>query len=876
MRTPRATYRLQFRNGMDFDGAIAIIPYLKNLGISHLYASPLFTAVNGSTHGYDVTNANEIDPSLGGGAGFDRLSRALREAGLGLIIDIVPNHMAASLENRWWRSVVEWGRMSPYSGHFDIDWSRRLTLPILGKPLDQSIVDGDIKLAADREQGCIALSCPGHLLPLSPPSYELALGDPSDAASRAVGKAAVEAVPGNDAMHDRIRSILADERSAKQVEEHLRQRTQQVFLKKLHDEQPYRLMFWRNARTELNYRRFFEITGLVGMRVEDDAVFKDIHRLTFELVRSRAVDGLRVDHIDGLADPKGYLERLRGEVGENIYLVVEKILERGETLPAGWPVDGTTGYEFVDSMAGLLADRDGVGELGAAYAKLSGVTSDVDALTRQAKRNMLMNNFEGEVRVLVHLACQALENVAESELRAAIVELVAAFPVYRTYGRDTGMDQHDRAILAKVAATARRYGEAGREAIEAIFALLAGDSRADKVKATAFRTRFQQLTGPVMAKAVEDTLFYRFNALICLNEVGGHPELDTGGIETFHHRMKLRAQNQARTMSTTATHDTKRGEDARARLYAVSEIPAAWCAAVERWRKLNAGKVVQVGDGAAPEPAIEWLLYQALAGIWPTGSDIPDKETLQSLSARFVPYVEKALREAKLRTDWLDINESYETSVKTYALWLLSPENRGFLTDFAATMEPIVQSGILNSLSQTLIKMTAPGVPDIYQGTEIEDFSLVDPDNRRPVDFLFAQESLFSHESAGLSYAGLSKQRLVTTCLRIRASKPQLFSEGNYLPLPVKGKSADHAIAYCRHTNENALIVVAPRLTLEQTANGTYQASMWGDTTVQLPQKLNGTPAIELLRVREFIAGSNLALSELATGFPMVCCVLRL
>ena len=751
MNVPLATYRLQFRNGMTFDRAAEIVPYLARLGVSHLYASPIFAATTGSTHGYDVIDHNAFDPALGGLEGFERLSRALRDAGLGLILDIVPNHMAASLENEWWRSVVEWGQASPYSDHFDIDWNEKLTLPMLGRSYGEALAAGELSVRLDAERGCLALAYFDHRLPLDPRSYRRVLQRTEGMLATSIVACAEGASPASEnRMHEAIRTLLADRNAAAGLEEQLSRLSESPgFIDAVHSAQPWRLHFWKDARKHLSYRRFFEVTGLVGVRVEDGLVFDDVHRLALELVRSGQVDGLRIDHVDGLADPRAYLQRLRNEVGPDVYIVVEKILARGEQLPSDWPISGTTGYEFVTAIADGLVDASGAPELDQAYEEVAGHTVDYAAAEREAKSLILTRNFEGELEALLRLASgparQIGADIGDEDLRAAIAETIIAFPVYRTYGDSNGMPDNDIRLLADVAHEARKSGVSST-ALDFVFGILKGEVPTPVADGAAqFRTRFQQLTGPIMAKAVEDTLFYRYNRLIGLNEVGGDPR-SSGSVEGFHHAMQERVGRQPEGLLATATHDTKRGEDARARLYAVSEAPGLWRDAITRWREMNAGRVGRIRDQPAPDADTEWLLYQSLAGVWPEELDPGDTDALGSLRERYLVYVEKALREAKRHTSWTEMDEPYEDAVKSYAGRLLSPDNRDFQDDFAATLHPFIRAGNFNSLSQTLIKMTAPGIPDIYQGCE-----MIRSEPRRSRQSTAAE---FRHASAGAGRKG--------------------------------------------------------------------------------------------------------------------------
>ncbi|WP_313128234.1 malto-oligosyltrehalose synthase [Pseudescherichia vulneris] len=826
MKIPTATYRIQFRNGMTFDRAAALVPYLQQLGISHLYASPIFTATADSTHGYDVTDANEIEPAIGGREGFDRMVAALKEAGLGLILDIVPNHMAASLENAWWRDVIEHGEQSRYARYFDIDWSRRLTLPFLGDTFEAELEKGDIRLQADPKTGKPAFAYFESFYPLCPESYQ--------------GR-----------------------------EEEVLQLTDKAELIALHEQQPYRLMTWRDAPRDLSYRRFFEITGLVGVRVEDDAVFDDSHRLILDLVHSGAVDGLRVDHVDGLADPKGYLRRLRQEAGADCYLTVEKILGKGEHLPDDWPVSGTTGYEFIAALSDALVDDDRLAALRKAYDKTMERQVDMRAELRAAKLLMVGRNFEGEFTTLLKLALGLAESegfaTEQATMHAALRELLVAFPVYRTYGTQEGLPAADAELLHKVVTKVKASENApDPEALDFITRILAGSlSNAVSDKASLFRTRFQQLTGPLMAKSVEDTLFFRQNMGLALNEVGAEPLPRMFSLDRFHAEMKTRLEKQPDALSSTSTHDTKRGEDTRARLYTLTEAPSRWAVCVGRWREINQHKVVELEDGPAPKPAGKWMLYQALAGVWPVTLQPDDAEGLKALEDRFLDFVEKALREAKLRTDWVDNNDPFEKAMLDYARHLLSPDNQAFLQDFVSSLQPFIRAGLVNSLTQTAIKLTAPGVPDIYQGSEALNFSLVDPDNRREPDFATLTQQLPADDQPVVAteeswQSGFLKQQVIAKTLRLRQQKPALFRYGDYLPLTVTGEMADHVIAYARVSTRirggDALIVIAPRLALRLPDDA--ETAWFTDTTIALPESLAGR------RYRNILSGETLSLDQ--------------
>ncbi len=850
-RTDRvATYRLQFRGGMDFERAAALVPYLRRLGISHLYASPIFTAAAGSTHGYDVADYNEIDPSLGGRDGFERLSRTLREAGMGLMLDIVPNHMAAVTENGWWRDVIEWGARARHARHFDIDWTRRLTIPTVDGDVGDAIGAGDITLDIDAARRGLVLSYYDATYPVTPPSYEIVSRAIPDAPELiGIAEIAQRATPdAAEEFHAEMAIRLQDHAVAEAVRAHA---ADADLVARIHDAQPWQFIDWREARRDLSYRRFFEVTGLVGTRVEDAPVFDDIHRLTLELVREGHVDALRIDHIDGLSDPGGYLRRLREQVGPDVWIVVEKIVEGHEQLPA-WPVEGTTGYEFIAAMADLLQPTEGVDALQQAYA---GLTSAAPAVQRRdaAKRLIVTQNFEGELARLVRLLAHEVEDPDETALRDALIALIVALPVYRTYGDPVGFADADRELLAQVSAVASEM--AGAASVDAVIGALSTPG------AWELRARFQQLTGPAMAKAVEDTLFYRHTPILAENEVGCDPVAPPGRSIDVHDALAERGRREPEGLNATSTHDTKRGEDARARLYALAGDPARWISDVERWR----GWAAEAGFEQAPDAATEWTIYQALAGIWPEHGR-PGPEELASMRERFAAFLIKALREAKLRTSWTDEDSAYEESVTAYAARLLDPANERFLADFHDSLRPLIAAGRVMSLAQTLVKLTAGGIPDIYQGSEGGDFSLVDPDNRRPPDF----EALARAADAGTWSGSLAerKARLVRLVLAERQRAPRLYSHGDHEPVAVEGPMAGLLFAYRRSDARGDAVVVVP--IRGDVPGEAGEGADWEATTIDLPDR--GGEWIPALDVERRIApGAASALSVLgAAGLALL------
>jgi len=885
---PDATYRLQFRGGMTFERAAGLASYWRELGISHLYASPVFAAQAGSSHGYDVIDFNRFDEALGGEAGFRRLSDALRAAGLGLILDFVPNHMAATPENPWWRDVLERGRESRYAGHFDIDWSaERLLLPVLGRTYDEALAAGELSLSLTPISGRLSLRYFDLVLPLSELSRRLLLDRLDPAAAQAIDNAEAFASPETEQAVERALATLSADHA---------------FLDRLHEAQIWRLAHWHAARDSLTYRRFFEISGLVCLRIEEAEVFDDVHRLLLQLVTEGRVDGIRIDHIDGLAEPRRYLERLRCAVGSgrDVYIVVEKILEADEALPPEWPVAGTTGYEFITILSRLLTTDRQVETLDRAYRAVAGNCIAYEKLVQDTKREILTHNLASELATLTRAAAAlasgdpAGRGFASEILRQAIVELICAFPVYRSYVDRDGASAADRSLIATVAAQAKSTGAvADSAAIDFLAARLGLDcADAQRPAALRFALRFQQTTGPVMAKALEDTVFYRYNRLIAVNEVGGDPRGLGGAPETVHARLTRRRREAAKGLSATATHDTKRGEDARARLYSLSEAPGSWVRAVGRWSTMNAGLRTPLDDGPAPESETEWLIYQALLGAWPPTLRPDDRAGLAEFRQGFTTYLEKALREAKRRTRWTAPDLDYEQAVRDFAARLLAPDNRQFLTDFVAACRPFHRAGAINSLAQTLLKLAAPGIPDLYQGCETWDFSLVDPGNRRPVDFerstsLLAELRQRFDVEAGAADAepgtlledwcdGRIKLFVVARLLRFRRRRGELFRDGAYVPLSVAGARAEHLFAFARVTGPQALVVAVPRhaLTLAGDEVPLPLGDLWSNTSIRCPPDFASVQWQDILSGASVTAlragsGASLAARDILARFPV-------
>jgi (1->4)-alpha-D-glucan 1-alpha-D-glucosylmutase len=824
---------------MTFADVAKLAPYFSQLGISHVYLSPIFRAAPGSTHGYDTADFNEVDPSLGGLDGFRALISELKKHSLGVIVDFVPNHMAADTENPWWRDALEWGVRSHYAQHFDIDWSApKLLVTMLGNQYVACLREREIFFEFAPATGEFAACYCDNRLPLDPRTYERILGSVDDRDLRDIGAALSQAVPETAAELKRSLMNLATSKQ-KEIDDALNGlNANPSAVHAILEAQPWRLAYWRTAREMLTYRRFFEISDLVGVRVERPEVFSDVHRTILDLVKDATIDGLRIDHVDGLADPLGYLRQLREATAAapGFYLVVEKILGENEDVRPEWPIDGTTGYEFIREIAGLFM-RSGLDELDKGYREFTAVSHDYERETLDVKRRTLSFNLASELNGLVSVAFAlgqadvASRDFGRDTLRSAIIEIAVNFPVYRTYVTALGPSALDQEILASVSHSAKATRKVeDHAAVDFIIALLSArpPSKVDGIGAAAFAVRFQQTTGPLMAKAVEDTEFYRFSRLIALNEVGGEPIQAGTGPDRFHAAMLRRQSLSPRGLTATATHDTKRGEDARTRLYAIGGWQKEWCAAVRRWSQaLNAG-----GDRekeTALDRETEWLFYQALAGAWPR------KPFASALIQRMLQFMRKAAREAKLHTSWTDPDRAYESRIESFVRRALDPEH-GFVDDFEKTIQPLIAAGAALSLLQVVLKVFAPGVPDIYQGTELWDLSLVDPDNRSAVDYGLRSDLLF-REDGTISGEGASdgslKLELLRRSLALRGTFD--FTAASYHPLAVEGNEASRVIAFARHTDEHVIIVVgAIPGASDFEADQAFDAEPWQDTRVRI------------------------------------------
>jgi (1->4)-alpha-D-glucan 1-alpha-D-glucosylmutase len=862
--------------GFGFDAAAAVAGYLRDLGVTHFYASPYLQAGKGSTHGYDVLDHSQPNAELGGAEAHARLCQALGEAGLGQILDIVPNHMSiAGRGNKWWWDVLENGPSSRYAAYFDVDWRPpeqklrdTVLMPILGDHYGREVEAGHIRL--ERVGGTFTIHYFDHVMPVAPRSLNDLLNEAAQRIGSDVlafladsfGNLPLSTATDFESVHRRhrdkevLRSALArlcdeDPRVGPAIDAEIAAiNSRPIEIDGLLERQNYRLAFWKTAVQELDYRRFFDINTLISLRMEDERVFEDSHRLILRWVREGVLDGLRVDHPDGLRDPAGYFQRLHRAVPGG-WIVAEKILEPGECLRDDWPVAGTTGYDFLNRLGGLFVDPAGEAPITDFYAAFTGEPVDHAAMVREKKLYVLKELFGSDVNRLVALLAKVCErqkryrDYTRRELTTMIREVIACFPVYRTYVQaDEGrVDEHDIAYIHQAIEAARvNRPEVDPELLDFLRDLLLL-----KVKGSVesmLVMRFQQNTGPVMAKGVEDTALYNFNRLVALNEVGGDPGRFGVSPAKFHEECLETQRLWATSMTTTTTHDTKRSEDVRARISLLSEIPGAWAEAVERWAERN----LRHKTNGLPDRNAEYLLYQILVGAWPIDVE------------RATAYLLKAAREAKARTSWTNPDEAYEEALKTFVAGLLG--DREFVADLEGFVGPLIGPGRVNSLSQALIKLTAPGVPDLYQGNELWDLSLVDPDNRRPVDYDL-RRNLLSELVRGLtpeqiirrSDEGLPKLWVTRQALLFRRRRPELFGpEGTYTPMEAKGPKADHVVAFGRG---EGCIAVATRLPLKL-------GGRWGDTTIDLP---GGKWSNEL--TGEAVEGGRVKVDELLAWFPV-------
>lgn len=846
---PLSTYRLQFNGTFRFTDATAIVPYLRDLGIGHIYASPYLLARSGSTHGYDIVDHNALNHEVGTPQEHAEFISTAQAAGLGHILDFVPNHMGIGPDNPWWRDILEWGELSPYATYFDIEWhplqpelQGKVLVPVLGDHYGRILERGELRLAFDPRAGEFSVAYFASRFPLSLKSYAAVLhqaaeyGAPS-LAPLAADFAAIRAR--GIELKARLAEAVRDEAVAAAIESALTAYDVTVdepetadSLDELLAQQYFRLTYWRVAVDEINYRRFFDINDLAGLRVEDAAVLGETHRLVFEMIADGTLQGLRIDHVDGLYNPGDYCNFLHNRastLGQPLYVVVEKILAPFEELRASWLIAGTTGYEFANLVNGLFVDPRAENAFDRIYGRIIGHDTDYEQIVRDAKMRIMTVNLASELTVLA----TALSRIAASDrrssdftyngLRQALAEVVAAFPVYRTYVTSEDLEADDRTFIDAAVALAEKRSSLLDTSIFAFIgevltltAVRNGRSY-DRNAVLRFAMRFQQYTSPVMAKSVEDTAFYRYMRLTSLNEVGGDPLRFGTSLEEFHRANANRAATRPHTLLATATHDHKRGEDTRLRIDALTEMPAQWSRALRRWAHINRDRRQAVnGVPAGPSANDEYLLYQTLVGTWPAHWRDPravGDDHYAAYVERIVAYMQKAQREAKVRTSWETPNAEYEAATTLFIRAVLDRADTRFASGCAEFVEQLSPVAMVASLAQTTAKCMSPGVPDIYQGCELWDHSLVDPDNRRPVDYA-ARAGMLARIKADPAAAlsswddGAAKMFVTWSILQLRARHRDTFLGGTYSELETTGGHGDRIVAFTR----GRIVTVVPRL----------------------------------------------------------------
>jgi (1->4)-alpha-D-glucan 1-alpha-D-glucosylmutase len=971
-RQPAATYRVQLHEGFGFDAAASIARYLADLGISDLYTSPILQAAPGSMHGYDVIDHGRLNAELGGEEGYARLSARLQEAGLGHVLDIVPNHMGLGSGNSLWLDLLENGPSAHAARFFDIEWhpvkeelADKVLVPVLGDRYGAVLERGEIKL--ELVEGAFRIRYFDHLFPVNPRSYGQILQYRIDELATR---------PGQSEALDELRSILfelenmpsrreqdparQDERRREkevvkrrvaalcasspqmraQLEENVRSFNGRPgnarsfdLLDKLLDAQAYRLAHWRVSSEEINYRRFFDINSLAAIRMEDEQVFDHAHRLPLRLLAEGRLSGLRIDHPDGLAYPRRYfrllqdahvlqrararaLERglrweelepvVREEISRSedprllrpLFVVAEKILARTETLPGDWAVSGTTGYDFLNLLNGIFVARENQEKLQKIYYRFIHGEIDFAELVYQKKKLILYTAMAAEMNLLA----RQLNRISEGNrwtrdftlysLRAALIELIACFPVYRTYLEEPGhVEERDRRYVLQAVACAKRRNPAENASIYDFIAdillqkFAAYVEESERPAQHAFALKLQQILGPVMAKGLEDTAFYVYNRLVSLNEVGGEPEHFGTTVEAFHQQNALRAEKWPRSMLSTATHDTKRGEDIRARIDALSELPDDWRKAAISFARRTEGLRREVDGRWAPDRNEQMLFLQTLVGAWPNGAELPARDALTSLRDRLQQYIFKSAKEAKVNTSWIQEDQRWEDALRGFVEGVFAlPAKHALWKGLLPFARRIAEIGMHNSLSQVLLKLASPGVPDFYQGNELWDFALVDPDNRRPVDFELRRRLLDEVRASRLSPAELARElyarwddgriKLLLTHAGLQARKaaPELFAGGGYLPLPAYGLRAANLCAFARTGEGGKLaIAVAPRLVAGLLRGARLPPEAFAGTTLAVPAR--GRLRDAFTGEEREIRDGKLAVDELFSTLPVALLV---
>jgi (1->4)-alpha-D-glucan 1-alpha-D-glucosylmutase len=912
MRIPSATYRLQLNKDFRFEDARRIVSYLHDLGVSDLYVSPIFKAGPGSTHGYDVVDPGTLNPEIGSSEEFEELIRELRRLGMGLVVDIVPNHMAVSPDNPWWHDILTNGRNSRYADYFDIDWCPssgvvrdKVLLPVLRTSYSQALEGRHFRLRLE-EQGFF-IHYYESKFPLKVDSYRLILDPrlglpdqspqvppalpqpvseflseldglpaPSEACRSLSPEAALDRDNAQEAFKNRLwHSFSEDPATRDYIDQRMQLHNGRKgdyrsfdWMDRLLSKQAYHLAFWRTAVENINYRRFFNITDLISLRMEERQVFQAHHSLLFQLVKEGKITGLRVDHIDGLHDPLEYLRRIHAALSElppslestckgSVYVVVEKILSGSEPLPEEWPACGTTGYDYLNVLNGLFVDHQELEQLNRVYVDFTGSKPKFEDVAYENKKEIIRRQFSSELSNLQHdlnrIANQDRygRDISRRELERALYEVTACLPVYRTYTRGFHVSEQDReAVSVAVSEARRRTPLLAGNALRFLGRLLTLDfssslGEEQKERWLAFVMRWQQFTGPITAKGVEDTALYLYNRLLSTNEVGSEPSEASVRVDGFHHYNESRQRLWPHTMNATSTHDTKRGEDLRARLNVLSEMPEAWESRLKQWSGWNTSKRRQVDGRTVPVPNEEILIYQTLLGAWPL-----QPEEVDGLGDRLSVFIEKALREAKTYTRWTRPNEAHEQAVKDFTREILeASDSNQFLRDFLAFQKELAFYGAVNALSQLVLKLTSPGLPDLYQATELWNLSLVDPDNRRPVDFERNRQQLEGIRSrladrravaAELLHdwqTGDIKLYLTSECLGLRRRLFQVFATGDYQAVPTQGEKEECLCAFTRQHEGSWTLTAVPRMVTRLGPVGRFPLGQaaWKDEVFLLP-----------------------------------------
>ena len=944
LRIPLATYRLQFNAQFRFEHARALVDYLDQLGVTDIYSSPLLQARRGSLHGYDVTDPSHISSEIGSEQELEALAAKLQEHRMGLLLDIVPNHMAAGIENPWWRDVLEDGPGSAYASFFDIDWhpprmmlQNKVLLPILGSPYARALENQELQLVF--AEGGFFIQCFDAKLPVAPKTYLLILQHRLGELQHQLGSdhpairelggifAAVTNLPERvalsiemagerrmqrEGLKERLWKLYQDSPEVQNfVDENVRifngrrkRPASFMLLDRLLAGQAYLLSYWLSANDEINYRRFFTINNLVGVRVEDPFVFEATHAVVLRLIERGLVTGLRIDHVDGLRDPHAYLRRLQERVGGStgndshppFYVIVEKILARGELLPREWPICGATGYASLNALNGLFLDAEGCKKLRQIYESFIGAMVRYEDLVYEKKKEVMESLLGVEMRSLGHYLVVLAEqdryarDLPRRDLASALVEVTACLPVYRTYIRSFSLSPDEFRYFEKAVETAReRNPRLGSQCFDFVRDVLMLRERGhvtpeQREARLAFIMRWQQFTGPIMAKGLEDSALYVYHPLISLNEVGGAPDSTGVPLAEFHEFCRNR-QKHGHTLNATATHDTKRAEDVRARINVLSEAPAKWDKTLQRWARWVSPKKGLIDGQKVPDPNEEFLMYQTLLGAWPL-----EQDNVPGFRKRLESYMVKAVREARVHTNWARPNVRYEEALIHFIKSTTKPtEDNVFMSDFLHLYREIAYYGALNSLAQQLLKITIPGVPDFYQGSELWDFRLVDPDNRGPVDFkkrvrLLAELQQQEEQRGRLGLIqdlldhwqdGRIKLFVTSTALNFRRDHSDLFLDGAYQALPATGAKKENVLAFVRHTGDAWAVTAVPRLVTKLAPAGRppIGESIWAAGALHLPKEapidwvniLTG----EKLQARASKRGRSLPMAEVFSKFPV-------